>query len=176
MMLNRGEQDMDRAEECFWTAISLDPYMAHAFGNLGSLYFKLQRPVLAKPCAERAIQLDPAMKDKLKDTLGFISLDLKDYEERGREIITRMDKAHEMRPDDPRPIVDKAYIYGLSLEDYDKALEVIEQIPPEAIAGDSLVAYRVRALKERIARVQKYWHLVEEPLPELPKEINQPSR
>ena len=57
----RDLADWDRAEECFYKAIELDPTLAHAYGNLAFVYFTWDRPELFAACLDRALLLDPAL-------------------------------------------------------------------------------------------------------------------
>jgi len=174
--LARSEDDFDRAEECLWRAASLDPAMAHAFGNLAALYFKLDRPLLTQPCLERALALDPALKTTLQELVKYMRPKMEDFEQRSVDYMARIEKNLAAEPDRLDYKIDMAYILALRLERYDESEKILDAIDPTAVAADPELSKRVERLRIRIERARRYTPLLERPLGPSVSEVTPFSR
>jgi hypothetical protein len=62
-------------------------------------------------------------------------------------------------------LLDKAYVYALRLEEYDKALEILQALTPAELEADSMLGVRTELLRARIERAKRYTPLLSAPLP-----------
>lgn len=161
----REEQDMDRAEECFFKALELNPTEAHAYGNLAYLYFVWNRPELFGLCLERALILDPMLETTLADLISLKSVKLSDWRDRAERQLAGIEKKLAANPDDPRQIHERGRVLALRLERHEEGLAVLNSISAEALAADEALAKRQALIIKRIERTQRYRFLLERPLP-----------
>ena len=160
----RSEDDLDRVEECLWRAGSLDPTLGHAFGNLAAFYQRVNRPILAMPCLERALILDPGLEETLGSLKQVLQVQLRDWEARMESEIRRLDE--EVGDDETRLDAQlvRAELNGMNLERYDTALAILDTLPAEELAADSLLALRADKLRRRIERARHYAPLLDQPV------------
>ena len=162
----RGEDlDMDRAEECFFKTLTLDPTHAHAYGNLAYVYFRWNRPELFDLCLDRALALDPGVAEGLGELIRFRQAKTAGWRERAELQLADIEGRLEEKPDDARLIHERGRIMGLRLEEHYEALAVLSTIPPATLSGDSLLAARQQMVIDRINRSINYGHLLHSPLP-----------
>jgi tetratricopeptide (TPR) repeat protein len=161
----RDLADWDRAEECFYKAIELDPTFAHAYGNLAFVYYTWDRPELFATCLDRALALDPALKTTLAEMVRYRAPKLSGWRERAEHQleVTRGRRAE--KPADPWLQMEESRILGIRLEDYAGSLRLLDQIPAATLAADSALAGRVGLLRQRVERAQRYTPLLKQPLP-----------
>ncbi len=163
--LGLSEEDTDRAEECYYKALELDPTNAYAYGNLAHIYFMADRPELFAICLERAIQLDPTMKATLSEMVHLRGTKLSGWRERAAIQLETIEEKIAEDPGNWRLISERGRIIGLRLERHAEGIAVFDQVPDEVLAEDPALAERLGMLKRRIIRSQRYGHLLRRPLP-----------
>jgi 4-amino-4-deoxy-L-arabinose transferase-like glycosyltransferase len=161
----RDLADWDRAEECFYKAIELDPTFAHAYGNLAFVYYTWDRPELFASCLDRALALDPALKETLAELVRYRAPKLLGWRERAEHQLGAVREQRAQAPADPWLMMEEGRILGIRLEDYAGSLRVLGAIPAAALAADSGLADRVTVLRQRVERAQRYAPLLSRPLP-----------
>ena len=161
----QDEQDMDRAEECLFKALELNPTEAHAYGNLAYVYFMWDRPLLFDLCLERALLLDPMLAGPLSELRRFQGIKVRDWEQRARAQLESTEAKLAAKPGDPRLTHEVGRILALRLEDFDGGLAVLNSIPVAVLAADESLAERQQIIIKRIERSQRYQHLLRKPLP-----------
>ncbi len=174
--LSRSESDLDRAEECLWKAISIDPYMGHAYGNLAALYYRLDRVLLLEPCVERAIELDPSLRSRLADIIDFLGPKRRDWQSRVETTRQRVETNLALDPDRLDFQLDKAFLLAMRLEDYDGAMDILRALPPDSMQANQELKARAVVLVDRIERAKRYTPLLERPLPASGGGFNSSSR
>jgi len=161
----RDLADWDRAEECFYKAIELDPTFAHAYGNLAYVYYTWDRPELFAACLDRALALDPALKETLAELILFRAPKLSGWRERAEQQLAAMRERRAQAPADPWLMMEEGRILGIRLEDYAASLRLLNGIPAATLAADSALAERVAMLRQRVERAQRFSPLLSRPLP-----------
>jgi len=161
----QDEEDMDRAEECLFKALELNPTEAHAYGNLAYIYFMWDRPVIFDVCLKRALTLDPALAEPLSELRRFQGTKVNGWEERAHDHLATIEGKLATRPGDPRLTHELGRVLALRLEDYEAGLAVLHSIPEEALAADEGLSRRQQIILSRIERSQRYLHLLGRPLP-----------
>ena len=161
----RDYEDMDRAEECFYKAIQLDPTQGFAYGNLAYVYFTWDRPELFNVCLDRALTLDPALRQPLEHMVTFRDIKLKDWRSRAESQLATVERELAKNPTNERTRMDLGRILGLRLERYDDALRVLASIPDSSLAADSILGERTDVMIRRIQRAKQYTPLLRQPLP-----------
>ncbi len=161
----RDLADWDRAEECFYKAIELDPTLAHAYGNLAFVYFTWDRPELFAACLDRALLLDPALAETLAEMVRFRGAKLSGWRERAEQQLSGIRERRAAAPNDPWLMMEEGRILGIRLEDYAASLQILSGIPMATLAADSALTDRVSMLRQRIERAERYAPLLSRPLP-----------
>jgi tetratricopeptide (TPR) repeat protein len=174
--LARTDADLDRAEECLWRALSLDPFMGHAYGNLAALYYRLDRTLLIEPCVERAVALDPSLRSRLADIINFMGPKRNSWQNRVDGVRKRVNQNLAEHPESATFKVDKAFLLAMRLEEYDEAIEILKTLPPDSMRVDEMLGERVLRLTERIDRAKRYTPILDQPLPSTSGGFSQSSR
>ncbi len=174
--LGADEEDTDRAEECYYKALELDPTNAYAYGNLAHVYFTWDRPELFSICLERAVLLDPSMETTLSEMIHFRSAKLSSWKEVALDQLAAMDEKIAKDPGNWRLYSERGRILGLRLERHAEGIAVFDEIPAAVIADDPTLGKRVAMLRRRIIRSQRYGHLLRRPLPSAPGSTGLPLR
>lgn len=157
--------DWDRAEECFYKAIEIDPTQAFAYGNLAFVYYTWDRPELFAACLDRALALDPALRETLSEMVKFRGAKLNRWRERAEYQLAQIRERRAAAPGVPGLMLEEARILGIRLEDYSASLALLAQIPASALAANQELADRVALLRQRVERAQRYTPLLKRPLP-----------
>lgn len=157
--------DWDRAEECFYKAIEIDPTQAFAYGNLAFVYYTWDRPELFAACLDRALALDPALRETLGEMIKFRSAKLNRWRERAEYQLAQIRERRAATPGEVGLMLEEARILGIRLEDYSASLALLAQIPASTLAANKELADRVTLLRQRVERAQRYTPLLKRPLP-----------
>jgi 4-amino-4-deoxy-L-arabinose transferase-like glycosyltransferase len=162
------EEDTDRAEECYYKALELDPTNAYAYGNLAHVYFMWNRPELFSICLERALLLDPSLESTLSEMVHFRSAKLVGWRDVAEKQLAAIEEKIAADPGNWRLFSERGRIIGLRLERHAEGIAIFDEIPAEMLAEDAALAKRLAMLRRRIIRSQRYGHLLRRPLPSAP--------
>lgn len=154
--------DIRRAETCLWSALEIDPMLAHAWGNLAAVYSRqgYDRPILAMACADRASELDPDLAVRLKPMASQTRFVLKSWDERMRKTLSRVEASIERYPGRLGYQLDRVEILGFQLEDYEAAREVLSALPLAEMRADTLLAPRLRGLEQKLELADRFSPLI----------------
>ena len=133
------QNDLDNAIENYLIAIELAPGYATSYHWLAELYrMTLQRPDLAWPLIQRAVELDP-LSPVLNITLAETLSDLGRHD----EALIQAERAVEIAPNYPSAYFVRAFIEAYTLGKMDNAIDSYRaglQLDPESVIGHRGIA------------------------------------